>query len=374
MSRSIRDAGLEKAAARARLAPGLKHWRLLEVGLHLGYRRGRDGGGSWIARRIASGKYVEHRLGRSDDLVDADGVTILSFADAQSKARDWWLAAGRAAIGLPPVESGPYTVERALRDYFADRLRRSSTDLRIDRGAAALHILPALGRVPIAELTTARLRSWLGSLAQAPKLRRRNRNVAERKLITVDPEDIEGMRQRRLTANRRWAILRGALNLAFADGRIGSDAVWRRLKPLPIANAPVVRFLDNDASRRLINACAADFRKLVSAALLTGCRYQELARMQCCDFNAHNTTVTVLQKPRHIALTSEGAAFFAQQVAGRADGALMFLRDDGKPWRDSNQRRPMLDACARAKIDPPINFHGLRHTFASALVMNAGAS
>jgi Phage integrase family len=34
----------------------------------------------------------------------------------------------------------------------------------------------------------------------------------------------------------------------------------------------------------------------------------------------------------------------------------------------------MLDACARAKIDPPINFHGLRHTFASALVMNAGAS
>src|SRR5450755_3180299 len=69
MSRSIRDAGLEKAAARARLAPGLKHWRLLEVGLHLGYRRGRDGGGSWIARRIASGKYVEHRLGRGDDLV-----------------------------------------------------------------------------------------------------------------------------------------------------------------------------------------------------------------------------------------------------------------------------------------------------------------
>jgi integrase len=30
----------------------------------------------------------------------------------------------------------------------------------------------------------------------------------------------------------------------------------------------------------------------------------------------------------------------------------------------------MLAACARAKLDPPINFHGLRHTYASHSVMN----
>lgn len=30
----------------------------------------------------------------------------------------------------------------------------------------------------------------------------------------------------------------------------------------------------------------------------------------------------------------------------------------------------MADACERAKIDPPIGFHGLRHTWASHSVMN----
>ena len=31
----------------------------------------------------------------------------------------------------------------------------------------------------------------------------------------------------------------------------------------------------------------------------------------------------------------------------------------------------MRDACERAKITPPINFHGLRHTWASLATMNA---
>ncbi len=30
----------------------------------------------------------------------------------------------------------------------------------------------------------------------------------------------------------------------------------------------------------------------------------------------------------------------------------------------------MADACERAKISPPIGFHGLRHTYASLAVMN----
>jgi integrase len=38
----------------------------------------------------------------------------------------------------------------------------------------------------------------------------------------------------------------------------------------------------------------------------------------------------------------------------------------------SNQTRPMADACARTRIEPPANFHCLRHTYASHAVM-AGA-
>jgi len=47
----------------------------------------------------------------------------------------------------------------------------------------------------------------------------------------------------------------------------------------------------------------------------------------------------------------------------------MFRHSDGSPWAASQQARPFFDACQRAKIDPPITFHGLRHTWASLSVM-----
>jgi integrase len=47
----------------------------------------------------------------------------------------------------------------------------------------------------------------------------------------------------------------------------------------------------------------------------------------------------------------------------------MFLKD-GSAWRKSHQLRPIAKACRRAKIDPPINFHALRHTWASLATMN----
>jgi integrase len=47
----------------------------------------------------------------------------------------------------------------------------------------------------------------------------------------------------------------------------------------------------------------------------------------------------------------------------------LFLRQNGKPWGKSEQQRPLTAACASARIDPPANFHALRHTYASRLAM-----
>src|SRR5581483_4348231 len=73
-------------------------------------------------------------------------------------------------------------------------------------------------------------------------------------------------------------------------------------------------------ARRLTNACPADFRALVTGALLTGCRYGELAAMTVDDFNADSGTLRVRAsksaKPRHVVLTQEGSDFVAQQSAG----------------------------------------------------------
>ena len=50
----------------------------------------------------------------------------------------------------------------------------------------------------------------------------------------------------------------------------------------------------------------------------------------------------------------------------------MLRKADRDRWGKSNQARPMAEACAHARIEPPASFHTLRHTYASHAVM-AGA-
>jgi len=376
MARTVRDTNLEKPAARARLAPrGKPYWRVLESGLHLGYRRTKTGGGSWTARRfLGEGKYAERGLGLADDLQEADGATVLTFSDAQGKARVWWKAAERAELGLAPID-GPYTVGKALDAYFADRERRGSKGLAKDRAAARARILPALGDMELAKLTTKRIRDWHTGLATAPKLVRTSRIVKKaQKRRAVDAKDADAVRARRATANRTLTVLKAALNHAFHDGRIVTDEAWRKVKPFREADAPVVHFLSEDECRRMVIACDGAFRSLVRAALLSGCRYGELTRMRARDFNAEAGTITVREsksgKPRHVALTDEGQSLFAELTAGHTGREPIFIRDDGKAWGPSHQQRPLDAASARAKIEPAATFHILRHTYASALAMH----
>ena len=81
MARTVRDASLATRSARLRLAVAHKpYWRVIEQGLHLGYRR-RATGGTWIARRRNDdGAYRECKLGLADDLQDA-------FSQSQRAAR-----------------------------------------------------------------------------------------------------------------------------------------------------------------------------------------------------------------------------------------------------------------------------------------------
>ena len=374
MARTVRDTNLETRSARLRLAArGKPYWRLLEMGLHLGYRRTAVGGGTWVARRLAGeGRYAETKLGLADDLQEADDAVVFSFKSAQQKARDLWKTAGRAALGIP-ADHGPYTVKAALVDYFSARERRGSKGLKGDRSVASARIIPQLGGIEVVKLSVGQVRDWQAELATAPKLVRTKATAthrAKKKLIISDPDAV---RARRATSNRILTILKAALNHAFQEGRVESDHAWRKVKPFREVDAPVVRFLTSAESIRLVEACDEPFRNLVLGALLTGCRYGELTRMQAGDFNASAGTVTVRVsksgKPRHVVLTEEGQELFAALTAGRASHDLVFRRSACGPWLASQQQRPLDSACRRAKISPSATFHILRHSYASALAM-----
>jgi integrase len=92
------------------------------------------------------------------------------------------------------------------------------------------------------------------------------------------------------------------------------------------------------------------------------------------DFNPDAGTLSIPDpkpgKPQHIVLSRDGVEFFDQVTAGRGGSEAMFLKADGSRWLPDHQAEPMRQTNKRAKISPPINFHGLRHTWASHAVMN----
>ena len=172
-------------------------------------------------------------------------------------------------------------------------------------------------------------------------------------------------------------MLKAALNFAYREGRVASNEAWRRVRLFRGVDAPRVRYLTQEESARLLNGCDADFRPLVKAALLTGCRYGELTGLRGADFLPEAPAVHVAKskssKARNVYLTDGGAAFFAALAAGSAPNALLFTKKVAEPWAPSQQKRRMESACKIARIDPPISFHILRHTYASLYLMAGGS-
>ena len=375
MARRVRDRKTDSRSARSRLAARREpYWTVIGTGCALGYRRGSNGG-TWIARfRDDTGTRHYQALGAADDAMDPDGLTALSFAQAQEAARRYFADKAREVASGDDVSSaGPWTVSECLRDYFTARDRRGSKGLASDRKVAAARIEPALGTLAVANLSTRTLRDWHTKLAEAPKLVRSRKGATTRATKALDAADPEAVRARRSSANRVLTILKAALNHAFQEGHARSDEAWRKVKPFREVDAPVVRFLTAAECVRLVNASEGSFRDLARGALLTGCRYGELARMKVGDYNSEAGTVTVrvskAGKPRHVVLNDEGRRLFDGLGANKSADRLLFTRADDLAWSASQQQRPLEEACARAKIIPAATFHVLRHTYASTLAM-----
>jgi integrase len=350
MAKRVRDSDLENRATRSKLkVRGQPYYKCIGEGLHVGYRKGKRNG-MWVVRRyVGEGAYNVETIAEADDFADADGERVLSFWQAQECARN--------LSGDSARQHGPYKVRDAISDYLVGHLdgRPSYKDTKLRLEA---HALPVLGDKYVSELTADVLRKWHRDMAKAP---RRGR--------TLDLDDPEIARKRKVTANRVLSFLKAVLNHAFADGKVASDIEWRKVKPFPKVERSRSTYLTFAQCKRLINSADADFRVLVRAALETGARYGELCRLRVEDYNPDSGTLHIrLSKSgdsRHIILTEDGQELFGQLVAGRGATDLML----GREWRPSEQQRHMLAACSRAKIDPPVGFHQIRHTWASHAVM-----
>ena len=391
MAGIVRHARLESPSARGRLKRRRQpHWQALVEGkVHLGWQCWKgEPAGRWMLRRYIgkhkSGKddsklFAKYRistLGLADDADAADGASVLNYEQAKAKAL--------AMIGAQDGDAGSAVVRtvRQAMDHYMEFKRAEGKSVADVLSRGTVHILPPLGDLLISELSAKELRDWLATMAASPAQMRRKKNGKAQ--YRAAPGDDEAIRRRRATANRVLTMLKAILNHAYDEGHVSHRDAWgRKLKPFENADAARIRYLSIAEANRLINACDTEFRPLVRAALETGARYSELARLEVVDFNPDSGTIAVRKsksgEARHIILTDEGAAFFKAQCAGRAGHELMFahtieLRNSTKPtkapWKTAEQARPMRQANERAKLKPSISFHGLRHTWASHAVMN----
>ncbi len=373
MARRVKDAQLDTRSARERLAP--KHepyWRLISEGRHIGYRkgkvkRGKTPKGKWIARAYTTNGYRKWVLGEADDIADADGKNVLTFAQAQEAAHERFksLTAGNVA-------AGPYTVKAAIEGYMADYTARSGKGTSRYEYFVNAHILPNLGDIEVSDLTLERITRWHRGLARTPaRLRTRKGAPQNYREVSDDPD---AQRRRRATANRVLAILKAGLNFALAQGKVQCDGrAWREARPFKGVDAAKIRYLKDDEVTRLVNACQPDLRQIVTAALLTGSRYGELTRVRVEDFDSDARILHVTEakggRPRVNYLTDEGVRFFENATFGKEHGDLIFRKASGTKWKHANQFRPLKEACEAAYIRPAVSFHVLRHTHGSRLAM-----
>ena len=177
MARKVKDKALDSREQRLKQRPrGKPYYRSLEEGLHLGYRKPRKGAGKWVTRHYDGGQaYTVETIALADDLSDANGTTVLSFDQAQAKARAMRNQRDRAGAG----KTGPLTVRDAIESYldYLDNHKKSGADARRRVGAL---VLPQLGDEVVEGLTPERLRKWLNDMAKAPARIRTKPGEAQR--------------------------------------------------------------------------------------------------------------------------------------------------------------------------------------------------
>ncbi len=358
MARSTRNQNIDTRSKRLKLPMGKRYWQTIGKGLAIGYRKGKNGG-TWYARfSLADNKYRVEGIGVSDDYRDADGIEVLDYFQAQDRIREM--------SGAATVEKARYTIADAITDYLK-WFKAHRKSYRGTKDTIEAHIKPTFEKIQVCNVTTKQIRDWHHALADAPVINRG-------KVMEFDRNDSEAVRKRKSTANRVLTVLKAILNHAYqeVDG-IKSDDAWRRVKPFQSVDQPKISYLSETECTRLINACEPVFRQLVRAALFTGCRYGELIRLKCHDYNSDSGTILISESKagnfRHVPLTDEGQEFFNQATTGKLGNDLIFTRPDGDAWGKSHQSRPMKEACKVAKITPPASFHQLRHTYGSMLAM-----
>lgn len=363
------------------------YYVILAWGRAFGYRRTPKCGGRWVARlRVTVGSsYREQNMGLADDVRPADGLRVLDFQQAKEKALKWFDApefvpirveakqfGWRSTLNVCPI-GDRYTVAHAMQDYCQwKRDFRARQNFHSSVSRANVYTLPFLGQMSCEDLTPQHCRSLLLHVESSVLHRAGGTRLTRVDPRTLDPED---RRKRRINANQVFTDFRSALNMAFGDGKISSNAAWRHVKIFRAVHRARVDILTWEQARRLLDLATPEFKRLLLAALYTGCRISELFQMRVGDIDGTRAAIYVrpvkCYRGRTIALPDEAYDFFKALSRGRDNDQPLIRRNHDWPWTTGYVAAHFKDMAASLGLPKTFVFHCLRHTYAS-LLLRAG--
>jgi integrase len=358
MGRAVKDAKLNTRSARLILKPRREpYYRLLDPGLHLGYRRPKSGPGAWLTRRWIAGRYhVENlrahddRTILADDYADADGVRVLDFKQAQVVAR---------ALG-PPVAAGHklQTVLEAVDSYraeIADRIEQAERRAQktgdddqyggdVGNADRVLQYLPeTLAETIVAKLRVSDFQEWKGAFNELSEATRDRVNTCLRAALNLaaknDPEHIRERPWRAAIGARSGEVAARNVVLSIEEIKGIVDAAWR-IDPA--------------------------FGLYLEVYAVTGARASQVARLKVRDllFDAERSRLSlpgsrkgVRGKPKEprILPIGKGLALRLREASnGRGPSELLLRRQDGKSWTTGGSAISERFKKALAAYDPEL--------------------
>ena len=139
-------------------------------------------------------------------------------------------------------------------------------------------------------------------------------------------------------------------------------------------------FLDFEEAERLFDATVPEYRPMVATALKAGLRLGELLALRQTDVDLVNGQIFVKRSvwkrtfgtpknglSRRVPIPPSLVRILRDHRHLR--GELVFCQEDGSLLTGDMTKRVLPRACRRAGLDRTIQWHVLRHTFASHLVM-----
>jgi integrase len=355
MPRSMRAPALETRTARLKLpiiGRNKPYWARIGQGIALGYRRN-QGPGTWSVRVANGGRGAGHwtlLIGAADDHDAANGDSVLTFWQAQQKARNLGLAARHGGDS-----GGKFgTVAEALAAYESDLKLRGGDLGNVRR--VRLHLPAAVASKTVATLAARDFKPWRAALLRAE----------------LSPAAI----------NRSNSIFKAVLNHAAAhDERIGNGRAWERaLASIPDAVQSRNVILDDETIRAIVTGAyrvSPEFGLLVEVAGVTGARVSQLAGLLVRDLQSARTDPRLMMPSskkgrerkkvahRPVPIPPALAVRLLVNAQGREAEAPLLVKPSGEPWKRADHLRLFRRAVALAELDtvePVITLYALRHS------------